>query len=90
MAPGQTLAQAGDPEAGRNVFKANCAMCHGADASGMMRVHPSLRGAVERLTLEGVEVTVPQRARHDATNARVRSRLTDQEINDVIALSDTL
>jgi hypothetical protein len=38
MAPGQTLAQAGDPEAGRNVLQANCAMSHGDDAPGMMRV----------------------------------------------------
>lgn len=38
----------GDPERGERVFRAECAMCHGSDARGMMGMHPSLRGAVER------------------------------------------
>ena len=29
----------GDPTVGREVFEANCAMCHGQDASGMMGMH---------------------------------------------------
>ncbi len=48
----------GDVEAGEQVFQANCAMCHGADASGMMGMHPSLRGAIDRLSREGVEVAI--------------------------------
>ncbi|MGH3665139.1 MAG: c-type cytochrome, partial [Egibacteraceae bacterium] len=54
----RAAAAEGDREAGRDIFKANCAMCHGADAAGMMGMHPSLRGAVARLSREGVEVTV--------------------------------
>jgi hypothetical protein len=33
-------------------------MCHGSDAARMTGTHPSLRGAVERLSSEGVEVTI--------------------------------
>jgi putative membrane protein len=75
---------------GREVFQANCAMCHGTDASGMMGAHPSLRGAVERLTLEGVEVTVRNGRDTIPPMPSFEGRLTDQEINDVIAFLDTL
>jgi putative membrane protein len=90
MAPSQVFAQSGDPEAGRDVFQANCAMCHGADASGMMGVHPSLRGAVERLTLEGVEVTVRNGRDTMPPMPAFEGRLTDQEISDVIVYLDSL
>jgi hypothetical protein len=37
LAPGAAAAQpAGDPDAGQDVYAANCAMCPGADATGMM------------------------------------------------------
>jgi mono/diheme cytochrome c family protein len=58
LLPSPARAQSGDAETGREVFEANCAMCHGRDASGMMGMHPSLRGAIERLSVEGVEVTI--------------------------------
>lgn len=90
LLPSQAWAQPGDPEAGRNVFEANCAMCHGADASGMMGMHPSLRGAVERLSVEGVEVTVRKGRDTMPPMPAFEGRLTDQEINDVIAYVDTL
>jgi putative membrane protein len=83
-------AQSDDAEVGRDVFQANCAMCHGTDASGMMGMHPSLRGAVERLTLEGVEVTVRNGRDTMPPMPAFEDRLTDQEINDVIAYLDTL
>jgi putative membrane protein len=88
--PSQASAQSGDSEVGRDVFQANCAMCHGADASGMMGVHPSLRGAVERLTPEGVEVTVRNGRETMPPMPAFEGRLTDQEINDVMAYLDTL
>jgi cytochrome c553 len=78
-------APAGDAEAGQTVFESNCAMCHGADASGMMGMHPSLRGAVQRLSLEGVEVTVRQGRRTTPPMPAFEGRLSDQQINDVIA-----
>lgn len=90
LASSQALAQTGDPEAGREVFEANCAMCHGQDASGMMGMHPSLRGAVERLTLEGVEVTVRNGRDTMPPMPAFEGRLTDQEIDEVIAYLDTL
>lgn len=90
LASSQALAQTGDPDAGREVFEANCAMCHGQDASGMMGMHPSLRGAVERLTLEGVEVTVRNGRDTMPPMPAFEGRLTDQEIDDVIAYLDTL
>jgi putative membrane protein len=84
------MAQEGDPRQGREVFEQSCAMCHGSDASGMMGMHPSLRGAVERLTLEGVEVTVRNGRDTMPPMPAFEGRLTDQEINDVIAYLDSL
>jgi hypothetical protein len=60
-------------------------MCHGADASGMMGMHPSLRGAVQRLSLEGVEVTIRQGRRTTPPIPAFSGRLSDQQIADVIA-----
>lgn len=80
----------GDPAAGREVFETNCAMCHGQDASGMMGMHPSLRGAVERLSLEGVSVTIRNGRDTDPPMPAFEGRLGDQEIEDVIAFLDTL
>jgi len=80
----------GDPQRGREVFEQSCAMCHGQDASGMMGMHPSLRGAVERLSREGVEVTI--RAGRDTTPPMpsFEGQLADEEIDAVIAYLDTL
>ena len=74
-----------DVDAGRRVFAANCAMCHGSDASGMMGMHPSLRGAVDRLTVEGVEVTVRNGRDTRPPMPAFENRLDDQQIEDVIA-----
>jgi putative membrane protein len=90
LIPGPAWAQSGDPETGRDVYQANCAMCHGQDASGMMGMHPSLRGAVERLTLEGVEVTVRNGRDTMPPMPAFEDRLTDEEIDDVIAYLDEL
>lgn len=70
----------GDPAAGREVFEANCAMCHGQDASGMMGMHPSLRGAVERLSFEGVAVTIRKGRDTNPPMPAFEGRLGDQEI----------
>lgn len=75
----------GDLAAGRRVFVANCAMCHGADASGMMGMHPSLRGAVDRLSREGVELTIRRGRRTQPPMPAWEGRLTDGQIDDVIA-----
>ncbi|MDP8978494.1 MAG: cytochrome c [Actinomycetota bacterium] len=84
--PSRALATAVDSaEAGREVFRANCAMCHGDDAAGMMGVHPSLRGAVERLSLEGVEVTVRQGRDVSPPMPAFADELTEEQIADVVA-----
>lgn len=90
LVPTRAFAQVGDPEAGREVFEANCAMCHGSDASGMMGIHPSLRGAVERLTLEGVEVTVLNGRDTSPPMPSFGGRLSEEELDDVVAYLDTL
>ncbi len=56
----------------------------------MMGIHPSLRGAVERLTLEGVEVTIRNGRDTNPPMPAFEGRLSDQEIQDVIASLDTL
>jgi mono/diheme cytochrome c family protein len=80
----------GDARKGREMFEQNCAMCHGSDASGMMGMHPSLRGAIERLSREGVEVTIRQGRDVQPPMPAFQGRLSDEDISDVIAYLDTL
>lgn len=80
----------GNPETGRDVFVTNCAMCHGQDAGGMMGMHPSLRGAVERLSVEGVEITIRNGRDTNPPMPAFEARLSDEEIQDVITYLDTL
>lgn len=79
-----------DVESGRDVFVANCAMCHGSDASGMMGMHPSLRGAVDRLTAEGVEVTIRNGRDTDPPMPAFGDRLRDEQIADLVAYIGSL
>lgn len=90
LLPAPAIAQSGDPESGRQVFEGNCAMCHGRDASGMMGMHPSLRGAVERLSREGVEVTVRKGRDTMPPMPSFEDRLSEEEIDDVVTYLDTL
>lgn len=82
--------QDADVDAGRQVFDSNCAMCHGADAAGMMGMHPSLRGAIERLTREGVEVTIRNGRATNPPMPAFDGRLTDRQIQQVVSYIDTL
>lgn len=77
-------------EAGRQVFAANCAMCHGDDAGGMMGMHPSLRGVVDRLSLEGVEVAIRNGRDTNPPMPAFEGRLTDAQIDDLIAYLGSL
>ncbi len=90
LVPTTALAQSRDSQAGRELFEANCAMCHGEDAEGMMGMHPSLRGAVERLTIEGVEVTIRKGRDTQPPMPSFENRLTTEEIEDIVAYLDTL
>jgi putative membrane protein len=91
LAPDASATQpTGDPDAGREMYAATCAMCHGADASGMMGMHPALRGAIQRLTAEGVEVAIRNGRRTMPPMPAFGDRLSDDEIGDVIAYLDTL
>jgi putative membrane protein len=87
--PTRAQAQA-DPQRGREVFERNCAMCHGSDAKGMMGMHPSLRGAVRRLSREGVEVTIRKGRNTTPPMPSFGRRLSDEQIEDVITYLDTL
>jgi hypothetical protein len=60
-------------------------MCHGADATGMMGMHPALRGAVERLTVEGVQVAIRNGRQTAPPMPAFGDRLSEREIADVIA-----
>lgn len=80
----------GDPATGERVFQAHCAMCHGADGTGMMGMHPSLRGAVDRLSREGVEVTIRNGRRTQPPMPAFEARLSDQEIDDVVVYIESL
>lgn len=85
-----TATEPGDVESGRDLFVANCAMCHGEDASGMMGMHPSLRGALGRLTAEGVEVTIRNGRDTSPPMPAFGGRLRDDEIGDLVAYIDSL
>lgn len=75
----------GDEEAGAVVYSGHCAMCHGGDATGMMGMHPALRGAVDRLSLEGVEVAIRNGRSTTPPMPAFGDRLSDDEIDNVIA-----
>ncbi len=90
LLPTTARAQSGDPGSGRELFQSNCAMCHGDDASGMMGMHPSLRGAVERLSLEGVRVTIRRGRDTMPPMPSFEGRLSEKEIDDLVAYLDTL
>ncbi|MGH3666265.1 MAG: c-type cytochrome [Egibacteraceae bacterium] len=91
LAPDASATQpTGDPDAGREVYAVTCAMCHGADASGMMGMHPALRDVVQRLTAEGVEVTIRNGRRTMPPMPAFGDQLADDEIGDVIAYLDKL
>jgi ubiquinol-cytochrome c reductase cytochrome c subunit len=79
-----------DPQRGREIFEQSCAMCHGQDASGMMGMHPSLRGAIERLSREGVEITIREGRSTTPPMPSFGNELTEEEIDDVAAYLDTL
>lgn len=83
-------APAGDPSEGEALFEANCAMCHGGDATGMMGMHPALRGAVDRLTVEGVEVTIRNGRDTRPPMPAFGDRLGDDDIADLVAYLETL
>lgn len=91
LAPRPAASQpSGDVDAGRDVYASTCAMCHGEDATGMMRMHPALRGAVERLTAEGVEVTIRNGRQTTPPMPAFDGTLSDDQITNVIAYLDTL
>lgn len=53
-------------------------------------MHPSLRGAVERLSIEGVEVTIRRGRDTTPPMPSFEGRLSQKEIDDVVAYLDTL
>lgn len=91
-APGGTAAGQfdGDVARGEAIYQASCAMCHGADATGMMGMHPALTGVVQRLSLEGVEVTIRQGRDTRPPMPAFGDQLGDDDIADLIAYLDTL
>lgn len=83
--PGSAQPGEGDATAGGRVYQRNCAMCHGPDAAGMMGMHPSLRGAVPRLSREGVDVAIRKGRNTMPPMPAWGGRLSEQEIADVVA-----
>lgn len=90
LAPPAAAQAAGDPEAGAEVFRSSCAMCHGSDATGMMGMHPALTGAVERLGRDGVVVTIRDGRATKPPMPSFGKRLSDDQIADVVSYIETL
>ncbi len=61
-----------------------------SDATGMMGMHPALRGAVERLTVEGVEVTIRNGRDTRPPMPAYGGRLRDDDIDDLVAYLESL
>lgn len=80
----------GDTARGEELFQTNCAMCHGSDATGMMGMHPALRGVVDRLTVEGVEVAIRNGRDTRPPMPAFGGRLDDRDIGDLVAYLETL
>lgn len=76
--------------AGREVYDRHCSMCHGSDAEGMPGMHPSLHGAVDRLSAEGVEVAIRNGRQVTPPMPAFEDRLSDTEIDDLVAYIDSL
>lgn len=73
--------EVGEVDAGRQVFAANCAACHGTTGEGAGST-PSVIGVVDRLTVEEVETIIRQgRGRMPAFEAR----LSESQVEDVLA-----
>lgn len=83
--PSVSAQERGDPEAGERIYRSDCAMCHGRDATGMMGMHPALRGAIDRLTREGVEVTIRNGRDTNPPMPAFGDRLNGEQIADVVA-----
>ena len=80
----------GDVAKGEEIYQATCAMCHGADATGMMGMHPALTGVLDRLTVEGVEVTIRNGRDTNPPMPAFGDRLDDDDIADLIGYLATL
>lgn len=87
---GEQALQEGNEARGEQIYQANCAMCHGIEATGMMGMHPALTGVVERLSLEGVEVTVRNGRDTNPPMPAFGERLDDDDIGDLLAYLDSL
>ena len=85
-----TDAADGDIARGEEIYQATCAMCHGTDATGMMGMHPALTGVLDRLTAEGVEVTIRNGRDTNPPMPAFDNRLDDSDIADLIAYLTTL
>jgi mono/diheme cytochrome c family protein len=80
----------GDLDRGQELYAANCAMCHGVDATGMMGMHPALTGVVDRLTLEGVEVAIRNGRNTQPPMPAFGDQLTEEDMADLIAYLESL
>jgi mono/diheme cytochrome c family protein len=88
---GRAAGQAdGDVARGEATYQASCAMCHGADATGMTGMRPALTGVVQRLTVEGVEVAIRNGRDTRPPMPAFGNQLDDADIADLIAYLDTL
>lgn len=89
-AAGQSSPDDGNADRGEQLFQANCAMCHGSDATGMGGMHPALTGAVDRLSAEGVEVTIRNGRDTTPPMPAFEDELTDSDVADLVAYLDSL
>lgn len=87
---GESLPDEGDADSGEQLFQANCAMCHGDDATGMGGMHPALTGAVDRLSADGVAITIRKGRATTPPMPAFEDELTEGDVADLVAYLDSL
>lgn len=80
-------AVAGDANAGRAVFETNCNSCHPAGRAG---VGPALSGVIGRLGEDGTRSVIRNGRPGTAMPGFPSSRITDQQLTDMMAYLKSL
>jgi mono/diheme cytochrome c family protein len=89
-------AMAGDADAGRSIYQANCMACHGANADGKgpaaMAIQPpptDFTSATFWADSSSADLKKAIRAGSPGTSMMAFSQLTDAQIDDLIAFLET-
>lgn len=84
-----TLAQAADPAAGKKMFEATCAACHGTQGISIAPIYPNLAGQKEQYLVAQLKA-FRDGTRKNAIMEPMAKNLSDTEIANLAAYISTL